>query len=532
MTLHLDQLRPDRQLLASVAQRALADRFDAATLKLAPSFSAAVFDADGVVTWVGHGHQRRDAARPARGTVYRIASMSKSFLGAAALQARDAGLLDMHAPVTEYVPEFASATYAGQPAHVTLEMLMSNRGGLAEDNPWGDNHLGASRAQISAVLAAGLRLALPPDTTYQYSNLGISLVGRALERVTGQPVEQVITERLLHPLGLTQTTYDPPQHDVATGWRTFDEGATWAAEPFVGCGALGCIGALFSTVDDIAAWAGFLRSAFTADPAHEDVLSAASRREMQRVHTVIPGIDERLSQRPLSAAGYGYGLVIEHHRRLGLTVQHSGGLPGFTSHMRWHVDSGVGVVVFGNSDAVSAAGVAIDVHDRLLDELVLQPAQPSAAGRRGALAAQLRPWPETLSAARRLDEIVQALASSADSTASISDLADVYAPNMLTDAPAAVRDQRIHAAAAALGGTVADVADFADRVIDAPTAACLRWRVPARHGWLICDVRLVGLSTPLVQAFSVSPTGKGDDADQTKPANEPVCVTDRFAATL
>lgn len=505
MSLHVDHLRPDRDALAAAGAAALEQRLDAATLRLAPSFSAAVFDADGVVAWVGRGHQRRDAATPTRDTIYRIASMSKSFLGAAALVLRDEGRLDMHAPVTDYVPEFAAATYQGRPVHVTLDMLMSNRGGLAEDNPWGDNHLGASRAEMSRVLSDGLRLALPPDETYQYSNLGISLIGRAIEQVTGQPVERFVSERLLRPLGLHHTAYslddiatESARPDAATGWRTFDSGASWANEPYVGCGALGCIGALFSTVDDIAAWGGFLRSAFTDHPLSEDVLSAASRRELQRVHTIIAGTDERLSSRPLTGAGYGYGLVVEHHRRLGRIVQHSGGLPGFTSHMRWHVDSGVGVVVFGNSDATSAAAIAIDVHDRLLDEVVLtSTGEPSRAEPAGVLGAQLRPWPETLRAARLLDAHVRT------GEQSIASLSDLFARNVLTDEPADVRDAALNAARARVGGVPAAASALEARLIDSPTEAVLRWRVPGAAGELICTLRMIGLSHPLVQAFSV-----------------------------
>ncbi|MCD7101261.1 serine hydrolase domain-containing protein [Pseudoclavibacter sp. 13-3] len=633
MSLHVERLRPDRDALTAAGAAALEQRLDAATLRLAPSFSAAVFDADGVVAWVGRGHQRRDAAVPTRDTIYRIASMSKSFLGAAALVLRDEGRLDMHAPITDYVPEFAAATYRGRPVHVTLDMLMSNRAGLAEDNPWGDDHLGASRAEMSRVLSDGLRLALPPDEAYQYSNLGISLIGRAVEQVTGQTVERFVSERLLRPLGLHHTAYslddietglggssraaadaagspaaatvegEAPRAashspgssqasagiDAATGWRSFDSGATWAPEPYVGCGALGCIGALFSTVDDIAAWGRFLRSAFTEHPVREDVLAAASRRELQRVHTIIAGTDERLSNRPLTGAGYGYGLVVEHHRRLGRIVQHSGGLPGFTSHMRWHVDSGVGVVVFGNSDATSAAAIAIDVHDRLLDEVVLRlaadastgpvvaaaapdearPGASDAAGDElaggagtgtgadtgsavrtagadsatvlsaagagaaegagaspggtgasaalsttttttlsaagaparstGVLAGQVRPWPETLAAARTLDAFV----CTSTGETSIASCAGLFARNVLTDEPAVVRDRALAEARAAVGGVPTQASPVESRLLEAPTEAVLRWIVPGESGDLVCTVRMVGLSDPLVQAFSV-----------------------------
>src|SRR5699024_4392553 len=146
-----------------------------------------------------------------------------------------------------------------------------------------------------------------PGERYQYSNLGMSLVGRAIESVTGSPVEQVIRERFIEPLGLSQTRYSadeyPDSADIAHGFRSFDEGATFQHEPFVGSGALACIGCIVSTVDDIAVWAWFLASAFTDDPVQPALLSARSRREMQRAHTAIP-ITSKPS-RAVNAIGYG-----------------------------------------------------------------------------------------------------------------------------------------------------------------------------------------------------------------------------------
>src|SRR5690606_38941121 len=146
--------------------------------------------------------------------------------------------------------------------------------------------------------------------------------------------------------------------DLASGFRTFDEGRTFAPEPYVGSGALACIGSLFSTLDDIARWMHFLGSAFDDSPAAEHVLSAASRRELQSARTMIPVAGARFGAQDRDGAGYGYGVVIEHDRRFGRVVQHAGGLPGFSSHMRWHPTTGIGVVVFGNSDAFAAGSVA------------------------------------------------------------------------------------------------------------------------------------------------------------------------------
>lgn len=498
--------------LAVQAREALAGRLDAPTLRRAPASVAAVTHHGAVVSVHTHGEPRRDGAATAPGTVFRIASMSKSFLAATVLSLRDEGLLDLHVPIERYVPEAAATRYDGRPAHLTLDMLLSNRSGLAEDNPWGDEFLGASREFIGALVRDGLTLSATPASTYQYSNLGQSLAGRAIEAVTGRPVEDVIRERMLHPLGLagTRASADlyPAGTDLARGFRTFDDGDSFVPEPYVETGALGCIGSLFSTVWDIAAWMGFLGSAFEANAA-DAVLAASSRREMQVAHTLIAPAAGQFGERELDGAGYGYGLVVEHDRRFGRVVQHAGGLPGFSSHMRWHPASGIGVAVFGNSDQFGAGRIAGAVlHDVL--------------GRVDAPAAIVRPWPQTVAAARRIDDLLRAGRSDA------WELMGPLARNVLRDVPAEVRTRRLEAALAEVGPPAPDATPFEGRVVSASDASALRWTVPCRAGALVCDVRMMGLGEPLVQSIDVQP------ADETgrKPRGETPLVTDHHRVVL
>ncbi|MCR2794301.1 beta-lactamase family protein [Microbacterium sp. zg.Y625] len=482
--------------------------------RTAPAGIAAVTHRGRVLALTSFGEPRRDGAPTRRDTVFRIASMSKSFLAATALSLRDEGLLDLHAPAAALVPQLAAARFAGSTARVTLDALLSNRSGLPEDNPWGDDHLGDAWEHLSTLIAGGLRLSATPGTEYQYSNIGQSLVGRAIEAVTGRPVEEVVRERMLAPLGLTATRWSAAEYlpgaDLAAGFRTFDEGASFAAEPYVGSGALACIGSLFSTVDDVAAWMHFLGSAFDDRPTAPEILSAASRREMQTARTMIPTAGAVFADRDgdLDGAGYGYGLVVEHDRRFGRIVQHAGGLPGFSSHMRWHPPTGIGAVVFGNSDAFRAGRIAAAV---LRDVL----------GRVDAPSAVVQPWPETVHAATRLDELLRA-------GRPLTDAGDLLARNVLTDVPAGVRAQRLQQALAEVGPVRPDAAPFAARIVTASDAAALRWTVPCERGALVCDVRLVGLAAPVVQAVAVAVAGP----DGRKPRDEPPSAADHHAVAL
>ncbi|GAA1570635.1 serine hydrolase domain-containing protein [Leucobacter aridicollis] len=466
---------------------------------LAPAVSVAAFDATGVIAWHGVGEPRLDGAPVTRETVFRIASMSKSFLAATALALDEAGALDLAAPVARYLPG-VRFTYRGIDYPVTVAELLSNRSGMPEDNAWADRQLGSSREYIAGLFAEGIGLTQAPGVGYQYSNLGMSLVGRVIEAAVGRSVEAEITSRFIEPLGLTGTRFAVEHYgegtDVAHGFRTFDTGATFIQEPFIGEGALACIGGLFSTVDDIATWSWFLASGYTNEPLAPELLSARSRIEMQRVHTPIP-VPAATEFRDLTALGYGLGLFPAHDRRLGATVDHSGGLPGFSSNMRWHTDSGVGVVVFGNSDAFRADTLAMAAHAGVLRAKAVPPRT-------------VEPWPLALEAGALLDGLIRGgepLAGAAHLTSS----------NFFADVPDEVRTARV----AELLQTVGEPRErtsFGERIVGASDAAHLRWRIDCAHGALVCDIRLIGLSAPLVQSLTVAIA----DETGTKPlAGEP-----------
>ncbi len=474
---------------AAVAAAALKRGMDDRARRLARGAIAAVCERGEVRAILTHGHANGDDPTT-RDTVFRIASMSKSFLGAAVLACRDDGLLDLHAPITTYLPETV-IHHDDRPVTVTGAMLLSNRAGFGEDNAWGDRNLGTSRSELAASLADGIRLTAAPGTTYQYSNLGISLLGRAVEAVTGKEVEEVVRERIIDPLGLESTAYVAdvyPTSLLAQGARTFDDGETFVPEPFVGSGALACIGSMFSTVDDIAAWMWFLGSALSDAPERSDLLAPSSRRELQQMHTPIPMHPDRFGDRDLVAAGYGYGVVVEEDRRFGRVVQHAGGLPGFSSHMRWHAATGLGVVAFGNSDEFGAGRVASAVLRDVLEGVHA----PSAV---------VRPWPATVDAARRVDTALRARRLFTDMTG--------FAGNVLQDIPPSVRDSRLTALLTEIGGARAPQPSFTDRVVSAGTEADLRWRIEGVRADLLVDVRMIGLPVPLIQELSIVAAARG-----------------------
>ena len=136
-------------------------------------------------------------------TVFRIASMTKSFTAVAILKLRDEGRLSLDDPAERYVPELKDLRYPTTDSpRITIRHLLSHSEGFPEDNPWGDQQLAKSDEDLSRMLRAGIPFSNPPGLAYEYSNYGFAILGRIVSRVSGKPYDEYVTTNILQPLGM------------------------------------------------------------------------------------------------------------------------------------------------------------------------------------------------------------------------------------------------------------------------------------------------------------------------------------------
>ena len=159
---------------------------------------------------------------PDADTVFRIASMTKSFTAATILLLRDEGRLRLDDPVATYVPELAGwAPPTSDSGPVTIRQLLTMSAGLATDDPWGDRQQGLPLDRFAELLAARPTFAWPPGTVFDYSNLGYGILGRVITNVAGAEYREVVRDRLLVPLGMAASTYleeEVPDARLAHGY--------------------------------------------------------------------------------------------------------------------------------------------------------------------------------------------------------------------------------------------------------------------------------------------------------------------------
>jgi CubicO group peptidase (beta-lactamase class C family) len=441
---------------------------------------------EGLSHCAGFGVANDDGLSPDADTVFPIASMSKSFVACAALVARDQGLLSLSDPITAYVPEFVVSGDANAPeGPPTVGMLFSMCGGLTEDNSWVDPFINLPTETLLAQMKKGVRLSRFPGAEFEYSNLGFALAGLAVSRAVGRPLEEFVRDTLFAPLGLTSTYFDsavPGDVPRAVGY-SLDSSGAWVPFPPQASDAFAAAGGIVSTVRDLATWISWLGSAFR--PPRRDsteILSRASRRELQRVHIAAPpalvvGASGAIK---VTMSGYALGLRVTTDLYRGTFISHAGGLPGFKLFMIWHPASGHGAIVLTNSHRGDPIALCSEALGRTLSRYHVP-------------ASTVTLWPETVALRAQVDELIRDWDDDLASRA----LAD----NVDFDRPLPERRAEIERLVAEVGPLL-DSPPGSD-IVSAITPADVTWAIPGRNGELLCMIHLTPVEPARVQELVV-----------------------------
>ncbi|NJN41864.1 MAG: beta-lactamase family protein [Flammeovirgaceae bacterium] len=337
--------------------------------------------ANGKLVYTGsHGYANIESEIEASSkSVYRIASMSKSFTSMAILKLRDEGKLNITDPVSKYVPEFrnAGALTTDAPA-ITIQDLMTMSAGFPEDNPWGDRQLDDPDEELLEFLKQGLSFSNVPGVTFEYSNLGYALLGRIITNVSGKPYQEYIIESILNPLGMLDSRFEFEEVPAALLARGYLWGRDqWTAEPILNDGAYGAMGGMLCSMEDFAKYVVLHLEAWP--PRNDEETGPVRRSSIREMHqpwrfnTIFTDAKDQQGKLCPSAVGYGYGLGWRKDCTGKVRISHSGGLPGYGSEWRIYPEYGIGVVSFSNERYGAPSGANAIVLDTLISLAGLQP---------------------------------------------------------------------------------------------------------------------------------------------------------------
>jgi D-alanyl-D-alanine carboxypeptidase len=308
---------------------------------VAPGVQVALTDRDRTLAVICHGLANADSRTPVEPHHrFQIGSISKGLTAMAILQEREAGRLDLNAPVTEHLPwlEIASPY-----PPITVHHLLSHTSGLIQGMDF------TTEAAHEVWSLRELEPGFAPGERFWYSNVGYKALGLVLERLTGRPWFETVHERVMTPAGM-QDSFPVITHDVrpslAVGYgATFDDRPWQPAhglEPATWIESGTADGTICATADELA---GYLRLLLN------DAYGVVSPQSFSLMSSPM-AVDEDTGET------YGYGLRWIEGRLLG----HSGSTIGYAAHASCDPATGFGVAICTNGfgPRVSLSTFALD----------------------------------------------------------------------------------------------------------------------------------------------------------------------------
>jgi CubicO group peptidase (beta-lactamase class C family) len=272
---------------------------------------------------------RRSNAPNTLDTKFTLASMGKMFTATAIAQLVEQGRVALDSPIAAYLPDYPNPTFARQ---ATVRHLLSHRSGLG--SYW--NRLYDERRATLTTVASHFPLfvndSIPfaPGTRFRYSNAGFQVLGRIIERVSGQSYYDYVRDHIFVPAGMVNTGYYAPNGEVEGGavGHTRD-GPDGAWRDNLGSREIkgGAAGGGYSTAGDLLRLAQALIGGRLIQPETLKLLTT-----------------------PTSAADeYGLGFVTTTHHGHP-SFGHSGGAPGMGTNLLIVPDLGYVAVILTNGD--------------------------------------------------------------------------------------------------------------------------------------------------------------------------------------
>ncbi len=311
-----------------------------------PGIVVGVVSGDELVWAKGFGHADLEADRPMEAdTRFRMASHSKLFTATAIMQLREQGKVRLDDPVTDHLPWFTFEGAAPDDPPVTIEHLLTHSAGLPREagSHWTDWDF--PTAEEVRALMPDRRAPFSPEVRWKYSNLAYTIAGMVVEEISGMSWADYLQQNIFDPLGMSASSVDLPDPELATGYGSRMPDGSREVLPFVDARGMAAATGLTSTVEDMAR---FVSAQFRTGSRGDDrLLSTSSLREMHRVRML----------ETTWTSGQGIGFSV---RRVDgkLYVGHGGGYPGYTTNTTIQLDSKVGVIVLTNTNDSNPSQIA------------------------------------------------------------------------------------------------------------------------------------------------------------------------------
>ncbi len=322
-----------------------------------PSASISVVQNGQLVYTQAYGDARVEPKLAANtGMRYGVGSISKQFTAAAILLLQEQGKLKLDDSVGKYLPTLTRAN------EVTIRQLLSHTSGYQDF--WPQDYLMPFILKPTTpekIMDQWARkpLDFDPGTQWQYSNTNYTIAGAIIEKVSGKPILQFLTDNIFRPLKMHSVLDIDETHPIETdavGYLRYALGPPRVA-PLEGKGWMFAAGELYMTPADLAQW--------NISMINQSVLKPESYKEMKT--------EVRLKNGEGTRYALGLSVFSEQGHRV---LEHSGEVSGFVAENIVLPDDKIAVTVLTNQDASSAAGQI----GQKIAGLLMQPAKAATGG--------------------------------------------------------------------------------------------------------------------------------------------------------
>jgi CubicO group peptidase (beta-lactamase class C family) len=331
----LTGLRPQLAQNKTFSDREITEELEAHLRKLAGAdvFSGAVLLARGerVLYEKAFGEANKDfKALNNVNTKFNLGSMNKMFTAVAIAQLVEAGKLSFDDPLGKFMPDFPDKEAAEK---IKIKHLLTHTSGLG--SYFNREFFGASRARFRTVdefleLAKGEKMAFEPGTKSQYSNTGFLVLGKIIEKASGQNYFDYVRENIYKKAGMTNSDsydLDNVNPNLAVGYEKeyTEQGIVFRNNVFQHVIKGGPAGGGYSTIGDLLKFANALRGGRLVGAEYVKILTSPKPE--------------------LGSPTYGYGFVVSKNPDM---TGHSGGFLGINSELMIFTGSGYTAVVLSN----------------------------------------------------------------------------------------------------------------------------------------------------------------------------------------
>ncbi len=312
-----------------------------------PGISVGIIYDQELIYAKGFGYSNLEDKTPATAqTLYRIASISKTFTATAIMQLRDEGKLRLDDPIEKFLPGFNIKNPFSDTREITVFQLITHTSGLPRNAGfpyWTDRKFPTMKQILEALPEQ--EMIYPPGTQYKYSNLGIALLGEIVSVASGMSYEKYITENILKPLDMTSssvflTERDKEKLTVPYSYR-FPDGSR-RIMPFTDAKGIAPAANITSNIEDMSKYISLQFQ--KGRKGGNQILDSYTLEDMQRVQWLNTNW----------TSGYGLGFRVWKQNNYTM-VGHGGWVAGNRSQISFIPKEKIGIVVLTNADDASPA---------------------------------------------------------------------------------------------------------------------------------------------------------------------------------